>query len=139
MVVDVLPTVADLVGAPHDRKALDGLALFGADGRAPRPTFSEHWWLDGGTYVSRMVRSGPMKLQESRDEARGQERAELYDLADDRLEQRNLLENPSAVSENGMGELQGLLARFGDKVSVASAVAVDVDQSTKERLRQLGY
>ena len=35
--------------------------------------------------------------------------------------------------------LPALLAGFGDKVSVASAVSVDVDQSTKERLRQLGY
>jgi hypothetical protein len=43
------------------------------------------------------------------------------------------------VRDKGLGELRGLLARFGDKVSVAAAVAVDVDQSTKERLRQLGY
>ena len=70
---------------------------------------------------------------------RGQERTELYDLAGDPSEQRNLLENPDAVSQNGVGELQALLARFADKVSVASAVSVDVDQSTKERLRQLGY
>jgi hypothetical protein len=42
------------------------------------------------------------------------------------------------VSENGVGELHNLLAQFGGKVSVAS-VSVDVDQSTKERLRQLGY
>jgi hypothetical protein len=57
----------------------------------------------------------------------------------DASEQRNLLENPSAVSENELGELQGLLARFGNKVSVASAVKVKVDRSTEERLRQLGY
>ena len=139
MLVDVLPTIVDLVEGTPAREGLDGLALFAADGRGPRPTFAEHWWLDGGTYVSRMVRQGALKLQETRDEARGQERAELYDLAGDASEQRNLLENPVAVRENGMGELQSLLARFGDKVSVASAVAVDVDQSTKERLRQLGY
>jgi hypothetical protein len=80
-----------------------------------------------------------MKLQNTRDEARGQERTELYDLAGDPSEQRNLLENPDAVSQNGVGELQALLGRFGNKVSVASAVSVDVDPSTKERLRQLGY
>jgi len=86
-----------------------------------------------------MVRRGGLKLQETSDEARGQERSELYNLANDASEQRNLLENPSAVSENGVGELQSLLARFGDKVSVASAVSVEVDQSTKERLHVLGY
>lgn len=140
MLVDVLPTILGLVDATPQRKELDGLALFAhSEGHPPRPTFAEHWWFEGGTYVSRMVRQGALKLQESRDEARGQERSELYDLAGDASEQRNLLENPGAVSENGMGELQGLLAQFGDKVSVASAVAVDVDQSTKERLRQLGY
>jgi hypothetical protein len=80
-----------------------------------------------------------MKLLESRDEARDQERTELYDLATDASEQRNLLEKPTAVSENDVGDLQRLLAGFGDKVSVASAVRVDVEQSTKERLRQLGY
>jgi arylsulfatase A-like enzyme len=140
MLVDVLPTIVGLVEGTPARKGLDGLALFTqTDGRPPRAIFAEHWWFEGGTYVSRMVRQGPLKLQESRDEAGGQERSELYDLAGDPSEQRNLLENPSAVSENGVGELQGLLARFGDKVSVASAVAVDVDQSTRERLRQLGY
>lgn len=140
MLVDVLPTIVGLVEATPQRKGLDGLALFAqTDGGLQRPSFAEHWWFEGGTYVSRMVRQGALKLQESRDEARGQERSELYNLAGDASEQRNLLENPGAVSENGMGELQGLLARFGDKVSVASAVAVDVDQSTKERLRQLGY
>jgi arylsulfatase A-like enzyme len=140
MLVDVLPTIVGLVEATPPRKELDGLALFArTDASPPRPSFAEHWWFEGGTYVSRMVRQGALKLQESRDEARGQERSELYDLAGDASEQRNLLENPSAVSENEMGELQDLLARFGDKVSVASAVAVDVDQSTRERLRQLGY
>ena len=141
MLVDVFPTLVGLVdGTPSDDKALDGRALFASNAAGAVPTvFSEHWWFDGGTYSSRMVRHGGMKLMESRDEAKGQERTELYDLATDASEQRNLLENPNAVSENSLGELQGLLARFGDKVSVASAVRVDVEQSTKERLRQLGY
>ena len=141
MLVDVFPTLVSLVdGTPVEDKSFDGRALF-ANGAATAPAtaFSEHWWFDGGTYSSRMVRRGGLKLMESRDEARGQEKTELYDLATDASEKRNLLENPTAVSENGLGELQGLLARFGDKVSVASAVRVDVEQSTKERLRQLGY
>ncbi len=139
MLVDVFPTILDLVEQSPVQKGLDGRALFAAaDGPEPA-SFAEHWWLDGGTYVSRMVRQGALKLQETRDEARGKERTELYDLAGDASEQRNLLENPGAVSENDVGDLQTLLACFGDKVSVASAVSVDVDQSTKERLRQLGY
>jgi arylsulfatase A-like enzyme len=139
MLVDIFPTVVDLVDQSPVEKGLDGRALFAASSPGTPTAFAEHWWFEGGTYVSRMVRQGDLKLQETHDEARGQERSELFDLAGDTLEQRNLLENRSAVSENEMGELQGLLARFGDKVSVASAVAVDVDQSTKERLRQLGY
>ena len=141
MLVDVFPTLVSLVdGTPVDDKSFDGRALFAKDAAAaPATAFSEHWWFEGGTYSSRMVRRGGLKLMESRDEARGQEKTELYDLATDASEKRNLLENPTAVSENGLGELQGLLARFGDKVSVASAVRVDVEQSTKERLRQLGY
>ncbi len=141
MLVDVFPTLVALVdGTASDDKALDGRPLFASGAPDATPTaFSEHWWFDGGTYSSRMVRKGGMKLMESRDETKGQERTELYDLASDAKEQRNLLENPGAVSENSVGELQGLLARFGDKVSVASAVRVDMEQSTKERLRQLGY
>jgi arylsulfatase A-like enzyme len=141
MTVDVFPTLLALVdGAPVDDPALDGRPLFAAGaGEAAPAVFAEHWWFDGGTYSSRMIRRGGMKLLESHDDARGQDRTELYDLATDASEQRNLLENPTAVSENSLGELQGLLARYGDKVSVASAVKVDVEQSTKERLRQLGY
>jgi arylsulfatase A-like enzyme len=141
MLVDVFPTVLALVdGAGAADPGADGRSLFAAEAAAAAPTaFAEHWWFDGGTYSSRMVRRGGMKLMESRDDSRSQERTELYDLATDASEQRNLLENPTTVSENSLGELQGLLARFGDKVSVASAAKVDVEQSTKERLRQLGY
>src|SRR5262249_38654633 len=139
MLVDIFPTLINLVDGSAVPKGLDGRALFAAADGTPRAAFSEHWSFEGGTYVSRMVRQGGLKLQETHDEARGQERSELYDLAADATEQRNLLENPGAVSENGMGELQSLLAGFGDRVSVASAVSVDVDQSTKERLHVLGY
>ena len=134
---DVFPSIVALVdGQPG--KGGDGRALFAAQEGVTPTAFSEHWWLDGGTYSAKMVQRGTLKLHDAHDEARGQERSELYDLDGDSAEQRNLLENPGVVSENDMGELQGLLARFGDKVSVAS-VSVDMDQSTKERLRQLGY
>ena len=139
MTVDIFPSIVSLVDQSPLPNDLDGRALFAAADAGPEAVFAEHWWLEGGTYVSRMVQRGPLKLQETRDEARGKERTELYDLGGDKLEQRNLLENPDALSDNGMGELRSLLARLGDKLSVASAAKVDVDQSTKERLRQLGY
>src|SRR5207245_8660852 len=105
MLVDVFPTIIDLVDHSPMEKGLDGRALFAAGANGGTPTaYAEHWWFEGGTYVSRMVRQGALKLHETRDEARGQERTELYDLAGDAPEQRNLLENPSAVSENGVGE-----------------------------------
>jgi arylsulfatase A-like enzyme len=138
MLVDVFPTVVHLVDGSKGEKG-DGRALFAqADGVVPT-AFAEDWWLDGGTYRSQMVRQGSLKLQVTRDDARGLQRQELYDLTSDAGEQRNLLENPDAVSEKDEGQLQNLLAHFGDKVSEASAVSVDVDPSTKERLRQLGY
>jgi arylsulfatase A-like enzyme len=142
MVVDVFPTIVGLVdsdaaGQIAAPKA-DGRPLFAA-GEGGTPTvFSEHWWFEGGTYTAKMVQRGSLKLHDTSDQGRDQERSELYNLASDAREQRNLLENPAAVSENGLGELHSLLAQFGDKMSVAS-VSVEVDQSTKERLRQLGY
>lgn len=139
MTVDVFPTILSLTGGGRLPDELDGRPLFAAADSPPDTAFAEHWWLDGGTYVSRMVQQGSLKLQESRDETSGKERTELYDLVADRREQRNLLENPEPVSDKSMGELRSLLARFGDRLSVASAVSVDVDPSTKERLRQLGY
>lgn len=141
MSVDVLPTVLALLdGRAPAGTGLDGRALFAAADGAPAPVaFAEHWWFEGGTYSSRMTRQGELKLTESRDETRGQERTELYNLASDASEQRNLLENPGAVSDKQLGELQDVLARFGKTIAVAAAGQVDVDQSTRERLRQLGY
>jgi arylsulfatase A-like enzyme len=139
MLVDVLPTLVNLVGGGQPIEGLDGRPLF-ATGTTPIPTaYAEHFWFDGGTYVSRMVERGELKLKETKDEASGKEKTELYDLAADGGEQRNLLENAGAVRENGLGELQDLLVQFGDKLSVGSTVAVEVDPSTKERLRALGY
>ncbi|MDX2169341.1 MAG: sulfatase [Deltaproteobacteria bacterium] len=139
MLVDVFPTLVNLVDGSAPDSGLDGRALFAATSGPLPAAYAEHFWFDGGNYVSRMVERGELKLKETKDEARGKEKTELYDLAADSGEQRNLLENAGAVRENGVGELQDLLARFGDKLSVGSAVAVEVDQSTKERLRALGY
>jgi arylsulfatase A-like enzyme len=138
MLVDVFPTVVNLVDHLPVEKGLDGRPLFAQADGVPA-AFAEDWWLEGGTYVSRMVRQGSLKLQVTRDDARGLQRRELYNLSTDAAEQRNLLENPDDVSEKDEGQLQSLLAHLGDKVSGASAVSVDVDPSTKERLRQLGY
>jgi len=140
MLVDVFPTLLQMVDAKDPGSGFDGRALFGpADVGTSPAAFAEHWWYDGGTYVSRMVERDNMKLNVSRDEARGKEKTELYDLAADGGEQRNLLENAAAVRENGLGELQGLLDKFGEKVCVGCTEAVEVDPSTKERLRALGY
>ena len=75
MLVDVFPTIVDLVDRSPARKDLDGRALCSPrrTGGSRRP-FPSIGGFEGGTYVSRMVRQGPLKLQETRDEARGQER-----------------------------------------------------------------
>lgn len=138
MLVDVFPSIIDLVGDIVPDGPRDGRALFAATDVKSPTVFAEHWWMDGGTYVSRMVQQGSMKLCDTRDDAVGRKRTELYDLRADPGEQQNLLENSGTVSEETVGELKGLLARFGDEM-VPSAAAVDIDQSTRERLHQLGY
>src|SRR5262249_20687235 len=105
MLVDVFPSIVALVDGQAPAVGGDGRALFAAQDGVTPTAFAEHWWLEGGTYSAKMVQRGDLKLHDAHDEARGQERSELYNLAKDATEQRNLLENPDAVSENGVGEL----------------------------------
>ena len=51
MLVDIFPTIVDLVDGSPVAKGLDGRALFAAAAGAPPTAFSEHWWFEGGTYV----------------------------------------------------------------------------------------
>jgi arylsulfatase A-like enzyme len=138
MLVDVFPTVLGLLGLPNDLPTLDGRNVFGSARESARPVYSEHWRFEGGEYVSRAVSRAGMKLTETEDKTLGKEGAELYDLHADPSEQTNLL--PAAAAQQDVaGELKGLLTRFEPEKPFAVAPAVEVDRSTQERLRALGY
>ena len=138
MLIDIFPTLFGVLGLPLQLPHPDGRNLFGPiDPKAP--VYSEYFRFDGGTYVSRAVLRDRFKLEETRDAALDRESTELYDLASDPGEKKNLLGNRLGVNENDARALTALLADFGRDMPVSSAPDVDVDRSTRERLRQLGY
>ena len=138
MLVDVFPTVLGLLGLPNSLPTVDGRDAFDPARSRQRPVFSEHWRFEGGEYVSRAVSRDGMKLTETNDATQGKRDAELYDLQADPREQRNLL--PAAAGgQKAAADLKALLAAFEPEKPFAVAPAVDVDRSTEERLRALGY
>ncbi len=142
MLVDVLPTVLGLVDLTDDATlaGVDGRALFPAPDATDQPTFSEHWWFLGGTYVARAAERKGLKLQSTQDETGGRERDELYDLRDDPAERRDLLEQGQAPAED-VAALRALLADFaGDDAPASGGEELgEMDPETIERLRRLGY
>jgi arylsulfatase A-like enzyme len=61
MLVDVFPTVVNLVDGSAPADGLDGRALFAAAAAPVPPAYAEHFWFDGGRYVSRMDERGELK------------------------------------------------------------------------------
>jgi len=140
MLVDVFPTVLDLAGLPPLAERGDGLPLF-QNRDEPRPAvFSEHRWFEGGDYVARMVERQSLKLHDVSDEARQRQRQELYDLASDRGEHHNLIDDPPTTAGEQVPAMLAALAEFGAAGGVAMAPSVsEIDPQTRERLRALGY
>jgi arylsulfatase A-like enzyme len=138
MLVDVFPTVLGLVGARKDLPTLDGHDVFDSERAPGRPVYSEHWRFEGGEYVSRAVSRDGMKLTETNDKTLGKDGSELYDLRTDPREQTNLIPTQTGGQPVAQ-ELKGLLTKFEPEKPFAVAPAVEVDRSTQERLRQLGY
>jgi arylsulfatase A-like enzyme len=140
MLVDLFPTVLDLAGLPQQAPPGDGVALF-RGGAALRPeVFSEHRWFEGGDYIARMVERGALKLHDVQDDGRRRQRQELYDLASDRGESNNLIDDPPAAVGEQVPAMLASLAEFGAAGGVAMAPSVSkIDPQTQERLRALGY
>jgi arylsulfatase len=99
-VIDVVPTILELTGAPqppieHSPPARPGLSLVPAFARDGTVKHDELWWQHEG---NRAIRVGNRKLV-----AAGKDGAwELYDLATDRTETRDLArEQPDMVRELG--------------------------------------
>jgi len=129
--VDVAPTILDLVGAtplpaPHARSLVP--LLEGRGGGAPLPAYSET--LLPKFYMNwaplRALRDGRYKLIDA-------PRPELYDLATDPGESHNLFAERTQTAEALRGGLERLVAA-GDAMSLQT-----LDREAMEKLAALGY
>ena len=134
--LDVYPTIAEVIGAPIDQP-LDGRSLLSlAAGEGPAAPSDPIWLLADFSprLVARGLLTGNEKLlaiEESYEGARGEIR--LYDLASDPDELHELTaERPQRARE--------LFARFREMDGAANAPRSEVvDALDAERLRALGY
>lgn len=129
--VDVAPTILDLLGAPalaapHARSLVP--LVEGRGGGSPLPAYSET--LLPKFYMNwaplRSLRDGRYKLIDA-------PRPELYDLAADPRESRNLFAERAGTAE-ALREGLGRLAASGDAMSVQT-----LDREAMEKLAALGY
>jgi tetratricopeptide (TPR) repeat protein len=129
--IDLVPTILDLAGAgtPADlpgrsvRPFVEGKTL----SETP-PSYAESWFgrLHFGWSELRSIRTGDWKYVAA-------PRHELYDLARDPRETRNLAVERAAVANRLAGELEELAP------SSRAVPSPTVDSLTAERLRSLGY
>jgi arylsulfatase A-like enzyme len=149
--VDFMPTVLELAGveAPHGLLGESFAELLTGRGDdsvqpADRTAFTATWVLPKGFDAPALsVRMGDRKLIRYRRD--GREHLELYDLAADPSERRNLAaEEPEELErlrklldrhEQGTREWRRRLARGG----AADAHALPLDPDREEMLRSLGY
>ncbi len=115
---DVFPTILDLAGVPVP-DGCEGISLLPAlSGRDAGlrdcvfSAFQRSQDLDPDDSTQRMVRRGSLKLIETRKV--GQTHRQLYDLAEDPWETRNLADNPAYSGQ--LADMQRLLA--GERVRV---------------------
>jgi len=130
--VDVMPTILDFVGAPPTNRDAPERSLLRSPSAPPRPVFSQTR-RDG---IRDTVLEGDWKL--IRDTVR--ERSELYDLARDPDEQRDLAwRYPEVVSrlEDRIEAWHAELARARE--ARPEAVAPELSAEEIEQLRGLGY
>ena len=92
--LDVLPTVLDALGQLKPNNAFDGKSLLPLIEGKTKTHHPNLFWSEGGSTGEWAVRSGDFKLLAFKD------RHELYDLADDPAESKNLIdEQPSKARE----------------------------------------
>lgn len=131
--VDIAPTVANLVGAgPLD--SIDGADLAGViDGDSPvvRPVYAESLlpWFDFRFAPQHMLRAGPMKYVASPD-------PELFDLSQDPAEMRNL--SGGHPDEGALAaDLDAWLGQHDD--AAANRASASLDAEARANLQSLGY
>jgi arylsulfatase A-like enzyme len=147
--VDVAPTLLDLAGAPVPPD-LDGVslapALRGEEAPPERTIYAmEHslYWRKGGRREVRRPHKMPLGLaavEGSRWYIRTPKGEELYDVAADPAQARNL----AAGARDANGGLKGELEDFRERVSDRGTVVpnlelVKQDEEVYQRLRALGY
>ena len=123
-IVDLGATVLALAGAP---KALPGRSLFATKTGPPLYAETLAPRLDFGWSELRAIRSGRHKLIRA-------PRPELFDIAADPAESRDLAASDPQMVARLSAELDDLLAAAGETNSRR-----DVDSETADRLRSLGY
>jgi arylsulfatase A-like enzyme len=137
-IVDVLPTLRELVGLPADA-ASAGTSLLGvAAGRAlpARPLYAHLYrqaglWGQADELRVRVLIDGNWKLVAS---AAGDE---LYDMRADKDEAQNRLADARPTAERLRRRLEELESRMA--ASQAESVSLPLDAETQEKLRALGY
>ncbi|MBI1789354.1 MAG: sulfatase-like hydrolase/transferase, partial [Acidobacteria bacterium] len=134
--VDLMPTVLDVLGYPEPAER-HGISLRRAKARESGYVVSESyrnpWLIDLGRRFDRLEHAlflGNMKLVTSTAGKR-----ELYDLAGDPTEQRNLYWAGDVTTE----KLQSALERWLKAVAPYSGSSVQPDEETLQRLKSLGY
>ena len=131
-IVDVMPTVLDLVAAPD--VTTDGVSLVGAMTGSRRSLDLEAY--SESLYPERFGWSALRSLQDGRFKLIDAPRAELYDLQTDPAEQNNIYTQRPALAAVMTSRLSTLTREF------ASRHDVDDDRptrETRERLAALGY
>lgn len=135
--VDVLPTLGDLVGMPADASRA-GVSLLGrlqGQPLPPRPVYA-HLFRQAGLWGApelklRALIEGNWKLLS------GSEGEELYDLAADREEAFDRLAEAQDVADRLRLRLAELEARLSG--GPPESVSIPLDPETQEALRALGY
>ncbi len=143
--VDVMPTILDLLGLPPaaDRNGRSLVPLLRGEESEPRLAWAEiphHALIDAG--VRWAVRTGAHKLIVTPPPARGsgEARLELYDLRADARERSNLATGDPARRAELMQQLRSVaLALHANGAAVYREISGPPDPQLEERLRSLGY
>jgi len=127
---DIAPTIMRLAGA--ELKDVDGIDLTSAmrGGAVPsREIYSESFapLIEFGWAPLRALRSGSWKLVAA-------PRPELYDLARDPDEQRDL----ASTDQGNVARLSARIAHYSD-AALPPTISLNADAQTADRLRALGY
>jgi arylsulfatase A-like enzyme len=143
--VDVLPTIFDLLGlpAPSDRTGRSLVPLLTGEESEARVAWSEiprHALIDPGLRWA--VRTGSHKLIVTPPPAdgSGEARLELYDLREDAQERANLAAREPGRRAELMQQLRSIsLALSQSGAAVYREASEQPDPQQRERLRSLGY